>query len=358
MIDATTFAQRREQLRKALFAEQLDAMLVSLDANRYYLSGFELHDPQINESAGHLLVQANGEDWLYTDARYLDAARRLWDAGRVFIYGGKAPEEMGAHLGGLGCRKVGFEARVLTLDAYERLGTQVEWVRADGLVENLRQFKEPYEIECLRRACAVNHALMAEVPAWFSPGLSEAALAWNIERFFREHGASELAFPSIVGYGPNAALPHCIPAADALLAPESCVLVDVGCRLDGYCSDQTRTFWAGDEPTDSFRRTLDAVRAAQDKALAHIRPGVTASEVYRVAWSHFESLGVAGAFTHSLGHGIGLQTHEGLSLNSRNDTILAPGMVVTVEPGLYYPDWGGVRWEYMVLVTEDGSEIL
>lgn len=361
MIDATTCAARRERLRQALHTLKLDAMLVSLDANRYYLSGFEAHDPQINESAGHLLVLANGEDWLYTDARYLDAARRLWNADHVFIYRGTAFAEMGAHLAGLGCGRVGFEAGILTLDAFERLrdaASGVDWVRADGQTEALRRVKDADEIARLRQACELNHVLMEALPDWLEPGVTEADLAWQIERFFRENGASGLAFPSIVGYGPNAALPHYTPSETVRLTEETCVLVDVGCRLDDYCSDQTRTFWVGERPTDAFRRTMDAVRGAQQTALEAMRPGMPVCEAYRLAHAHFEALGVDAFFTHSLGHGIGLQTHEAPSLNSRNETPLVPGMVVTVEPGLYYPAWGGVRWEYMALVTEDGVDIL
>ena len=176
--------------------------------------------------------------------------------------------------------------------------------------------------------------------------------------FFRHHGATELAFTSIVGHGPNAALPHYLPSKDALLEAENLVLVDVGCRLEDYCSDQTRTFWVGEKPTERFKKTLEAVQEAQHRAIRAIHPGVLACDVYKAARGHFESLGVAEAFTHGLGHGVGLETHEGPSLNGRNKTPLEPGMIVTVEPGLYFPEWGGIRWEHMVLVTEDGCRVL
>ena len=135
---------------------------------------------------------------------------------------------------------------------------------------------------------------------------------------------------------------------------ENLVLVDVGCRLEDYCSDQTRTFWVGEKPTERFKKTLEAVQEAQHKAIRAIHPGVLACDVYKAARGHFESLGVAEAFTH----GVGLETHEGPSLNGRNKTPLEPGMIVTVEPGLYFPEWGGIRWEHMVLVTEDGCRVL
>ncbi len=358
MTSMPIFAQRRENVRKALVNRKLDAFLVSLDANRYYLSGFELHDPQINESAGRLLICANGDDWLYTDARYLDAAKRLWPHDRIIIYTRKAPEEISAHAAGLHCQTIGFEANSTSVNFFERLERSVEWVQADGLIEDFRKLKDADEIMHLRRACSLNHTLMHALPTWLEQGVSEADLAWRIERFFRERGATELAFSSIVAYGANAALPHYIPSTTTTLAPEQGVLVDVGCRLDMYCSDQTRSFWAGEYPSAEFNRTLDAVRKAQESALACIRPGVIASDVYLSAWKYFDKLGLAQAFTHSLGHGIGLQTHEAPSLSAHNNTPLEAGMVVTVEPGLYYPQWGGIRWEYMVLVTEDGYEVL
>ena len=238
------YAARRERLRRAMRARGLDALLVSQAANRFYLSGFELHDPQCNESAGRL-----------------------------------------------------------------------------------------------------------------EPGRTEKELSWAIERFFRENGAEELAFANIVAGGRNAALPHAIPGEDAVT--ENClVLIDVGCRVDAYCSDQTRTFWAGDAPAPEFRRTLALVREAQEAALKKMRPGLSLREVYALARAVFEKAGVAEAFTHGLGHGVGLETHEAPSLSPRAEGVLEPGMVVTVEPGLYYSAWGGVRWEYTVLVEEGGVRIL
>lgn len=358
------YEQRRERLRALMRERGIDALLVSHAANRYYLSGFELHDPQLNESSGRLVVMADGKDWIATDSRYLDAARRLWDRERICIYGADAPEDIARLLLGLVPGKtVGFEARSVTLEFYERFsetlaGSGCRFARADGLVERLRVIKDEDEIRRMVVSCRLNQQLMEWLPGVLVPGRSEAAVAWDIEMFFRHNGATELAFSSIVGHGRNAALPHYMPSKDVLLEQENLVLVDVGCRLDEYCSDQTRTFWVGEKPTDSFKRTLDAVRTAQDKAIRAIHPGVLACDVYKVARAHFESLGVAEAFTHGLGHGVGLETHEGPSLNGRNTTTLEPGMIVTVEPGLYFPEWGGIRWEHMVLVTEDGCRVL
>ena len=361
---SSPYELRRERLRALMHEQGLDALLISHAANRYYLSGFELHDPQLNESAGRLVIMADGKDWLCTDSRYLDAARRLWASDRVFIYASDAPGDIARMLARqIPGKGVGFEAGAVTLDFYEHLaegfaGSGCRLMRADGLVERLRIIKDADEILRMERSCQLNQQLMEWLPGVLVPGRSEADVAWDIEMFFRHHGASELAFTSIVGCGVNAALPHYIPSPTVQLQANELVLIDVGCRLDDYCSDQTRTFWVGDSPSEQFRQTLEAVQEAQHQAIAAIQPGIMARDLYRIARESFEKRGVAHLFTHGLGHGVGLETHEGPSLNNRNETILEPGMIVTVEPGLYRPEWGGIRWEHMVLVTEDGCRTL
>ncbi len=177
------------------------------------------------------------------------------------------------------------------------------------------------------------------------------------ERFFREHGASELAFPSIVAFGPSGALPHAVPG-ETKLAPEMPVLFDVGCRVDGYCSDQTRSFWFGEKPSPEFLRAKELVAEAQAKAIEILAPGLPMAEAYQAANAVFQREGCAEHFTHSLGHGVGLDTHEQPSLSPRSKGYLEAGMTVTVEPGLYYPGQFGVRLEYTTLVGERGAEVL
>lgn len=356
-MDTTRYAKRREKLRVLMRAKGLDALLLTLDANRFYVSGFELQDHQINESAGCVLVMADGNDWLCTDPRYDAAAKRLWDPTRIFIYSGDAAKAINTLVRDKVSGVVGFEESAMTVQFYKSFSEGLALQPAGGLVEQLRMIKEPEEITRMQAAAALNHKLMEWLPGALSVGRTEEEIAWSVEQYFRQNGAESLAFPCITAVGPNAALPHAVPGKTAV-TENTCVLVDVGCRLNDYCSDQTRTFWVGDKPTGIFMETITLVRTAQEKAIEAIRPGVAASAVYGVARAVLEASGVARYFTHGLGHGVGLQTHEGPSLNPRNETVLQPGMVVTVEPGLYYPEWGGVRWEYMVLVTEEGRKIL
>lgn len=357
------YARRRDRLRRLMAARGLDALLVSRAANRFYLSGFELHDPQCNESAGRLVITADGGDWLATDARYTDAAARLWDRERVFLYGGDAAGDLARLLRRCGAR-AGFEAQGVSCafarELAARAGRFPSLEAADGLVERLRRIKEPEEIAAMERSFALNHRLLRHVEEGLARGdwlgREERELAWEIERFFRENGAEGLAFASIVAAGPNGALPHAIPGATRIPA-EGPVLVDVGCRVDGYCSDQTRTFWAGDAPDEEFSRTLALVRAAQAEALGVMKPGLALADAYAAARAVFARAGVEKHFTHGLGHGVGLETHEAPSLSPRASGVLEPGMTVTVEPGLYYPGRGGVRWEHTALVTEDGVRV-
>lgn len=356
-MNRTIFASRRERLRPLLRKAGLDALLVTLDANRYYLSGFELHDAQIDESSGCLIIDRNGNDWLCTDPRYLDAARQLWDEERIFIYRGNRMTEINTLLRERESGPIGFEARNLSVAAFRVVSADLAMEPADGMVESLRIYKDAEEIAAMERSCALNHRLMAWLPGVLVPGRTEAHVAWDIEQFFRNNGAEEMAFSSIVAVDGNAAQPHAEPG-DATITDNCGVLVDTGCRLDRYCSDQTRSFWIGGTPNPIFASDLAYIQEAQARAIAAIRPGIKAADVARVARSYLDDKGVGELFTHGLGHGVGLQTHEAPRLNVTSETILQPGMVITVEPGLYRPGRCGVRWEHMVLVTEDGRRTL
>ncbi|MDR3358637.1 MAG: aminopeptidase P family protein [Desulfovibrio sp.] len=359
------YAGRREALRRDMRRRRLDALLVSRDVNRFYLSGFELHDAQYNESSGRLVITGDGKDWLATDSRYAEAAARLWDPDRVFVYKNDV-RDIALLLRRCGCR-IGIEARGVSLAFARALGGEggLFLEAADGLAERLRHIKGPEEIAALSASFALNHKMLGWLEdsiseGRLSPGRHETDLAWTIECFFRENGATELAFPVIAATGKNAALPHATPGDDRLEA-EAPLLIDAGCRLKNYCSDQTRTFWLGEKSGPAhfrFDRVYGLVREAQRAALAVMRPGVTGREAYLAARGVLEKAGEAQAFTHGLGHGVGLETHEAPSLNVHNEHPLEAGMVVTVEPGLYYPDWGGVRLEYTVLVEEGGVRIL
>lgn len=352
-----TYRARQERLCASLQKNNLPALLITHAANRFYLSGFELHDPQCNESAGYLLLTSEGDAWLMTDSRYLDAAKQLWPEDRIVIYSGPKDEQIAAFIRDQHIRTLGIESVSMPVIQYKELGKTLDLVLTKNLVEDLRVLKDEAEIAALRSSCALNHRVFEQLQELLRPGLTEALLSWKIEQLFREQGASELSFETIAAVGPNAAQPHAL-AGQAQITDNCPVLIDMGCRLNGYCSDQTRTFWVGDTPTPVFTDTLHRVQEAQQEGIRHYLPGMPIKEADAAVRTYFAKYGVEKYFTHSLGHGVGLETHEPPSVGPRSQAVFQPGMVVTAEPGLYYPRWGGVRWEHMVVITEDGHDVL
>jgi Xaa-Pro aminopeptidase len=330
--------------------------------NRRYLSGYTAADTQFDETAGALLITAD-RLLLATDSRYELEAEREAPAFERFIYKKGLDREMAEILSELGTRRLGFESvrlSVLQLEniraALEKSGLAVETEATEGIVEQLRLQKSAAEVEAVRRALVLAETAFQNVVEALSPGCSEAELAWALERSLREAGADALSFDTIVAAGENAALPHAVPGSRKI-APGEPVLFDWGVRLNGYCSDISRTVIVGGAD-ETFTRVFSAVREAQEKAIEAIRPGVSGKEVDRAARDHIDRCGFGGRFGHGLGHGVGLAIHEAPRLSPVRDDILEPGMVFTVEPGIYLPDWGGVRLENMVVLTEDGPEVL
>ncbi len=339
-----------------MHSQGIDYYLVQSPANRYYLSGFELFDPQCNESSGYLVISRD-KAMLMTDPRYLEAGKEHFPEEDILIYTQNKYQKINELLKKLGVRSLGFEPQWMNCEFMESLKKEFDLVPARGLVEELRLIKDSYEIELIRDSCRLNHEVFHSVEAMLEPGLKETDIAWSAEKMFREKGASGLSFATIVAGGPRSALPHAIPR-DMPIKNEEPLLLDMGCRLGDYCSDQTRTFWVGNNPSSEFKSAKKMVIDAQKLAIEKIEPGMPIKDAYDLVRTFFEKYRVFEYFTHALGHGIGLETHEHPSLGPMSKGLFMPGMVVSIEPGLYYPQWGGVRWEYMVLITEEGAEVL
>jgi Xaa-Pro aminopeptidase len=339
---------RRERLREVLLGEELDALLVTTLVNVRYLTGF-------TGSAAQVLVTADGaNDILVTDGRYTDqAAEETPDLPVVLV-----PSD-GWLRDALGSRPtLGLEAHTVPWAAATTIARSVDsrMVASQGLVEQLRQVKEPSEIALLRRACAIADDAFAELLGWLAPGMVERDVAVRLERAMVDRGAAERAFATIVASGPNSAIPH-HRAADRVLEAGDLVKLDFGALLDGYHSDMTRTVSIG-EPTETQRRMDDVVRAAQAAGVAAVRPGVTGADVDRVCRDVITGAGWGDAFLHGTGHGVGLDIHEDPRVSTTATATLEPGHVVTVEPGVYLPEHGGVRIEDTVVVTTDGCRPL
>ncbi|MGE4556268.1 MAG: M24 family metallopeptidase [Desulfovibrionaceae bacterium] len=353
------YARRRRDLAEWLCANGLPALLVSHPANRFYLSGFELHDPQCNESSGYLVVTPEAEAYLFTDPRYQEAAFEAMGEDNVCIYRADRYRAIAAFLESKGVASAAFEARSIPYFTWKQLSAYLRLEPSSGAVERLRVVKDDQELFRMRASCRINHEVFAELERRLPEmvGLTERRAAWEIEKMFRNRGASELAFTPIVGVGVNGAKPHA-ELSDEKIREGDTLLVDIGGRYQDYCSDQTRTFWVGGAPSARFTETLELVQEAQRRGVEKVGPGVPVREVHRAAHDVFAKRGAAEMFTHGLGHGVGLETHEAPSVNFSSADVLQPGMILTVEPGLYDPQWSGVRWEHMVCVTEDGAEVL
>lgn len=350
-----------EHIKTAIKRKGADAFLVTQPENRRYLSGYKATDLAITESSGVLLIPGQGDPYLLTDSRYqLQAAREASGFGVVLVRGGmlRALEKL---LKRLGTRKLIFESHYLlhaTASKLAEIGQKhaIELIPAEGMVEKLRIIKSPEEIEKIRQAVRLNEAVFQEVFVNLIPGKTEREIAVAIETAMMLKGAEEPAFPTIVAAGPNGALPHAVPSGRAIKKGET-VIIDMGLKLDGYCADMTRTVVLG-SPDRQTLEIIRLVRRAQQEAFKTIRTGILARDADRAARKEIVAAGYGKYFGHGLGHGVGLAVHEAPSLNRMRKNKLKPGMVVTVEPGIYLPGWGGVRLENMVVVEEKGCSIL
>ena len=346
-----TIAARVQALRQHLQQRHLTGMVVVNEANRRYLSGF-------TGSTGWLVITADAAR-LITDGRYWERVAEeapYYELVRVRQRYDETLKETFGLLSG----SVGFEAQTVTVDQFERLFApveQVEWTRADDLVATLRQVKGDEELEIIRRAAAITDAAMARVPELLHPGMTEADLAWELEKAMREGGAQGLAFPSIVAFGENSALPHAEPG-DRPLRTEMAITIDMGARVDGYCADLTRSFWYGTRPDAAYLRAWKAVREALIAGIIGLRPGVSGRMVDALARDTLGRYGYKEAFLHSLGHGVGLVVHEGPRLSRLSDDVLAARNVVTVEPGVYFAKRWGIRLEELVIVWDNGAQVV
>ncbi|MGW8186911.1 MAG: M24 family metallopeptidase, partial [Desulfobacterales bacterium] len=312
--------------------------------------------------AGALLITEN-DLMLATDTRYELQARSEARLYEIVCYKKGLAEELPGLLSTLGTKNLGFESVRLSFHQYRKIsdaiakdGLEVVLKPVEDLVEQLRITKAETEIATLRNALSLAETAFSQCVEKIKPGMMEKQLAWIMEKAMRETGAEGLSFPTIVASGPNSALPHAIPGDRRIKTGEP-ILFDWGARLDGYCSDISRTVVIG-QPDETFKKVFRTVLDAQRLAIDAIKSGVSSRTVDRIARDYIAKKGFGGNFGHGLGHGTGLAIHEAPRLSPLKDTVLESGMVTTVEPGIYLGDWGGVRLENMVVVRPDGAEVL
>ncbi|MBI2678537.1 MAG: aminopeptidase P family protein [Candidatus Koribacter versatilis] len=337
----------------------VDALLVTHLPNVRYLCGF-------TGSAGVLaLADGGGHSFatqaaLFTDGRYTTQAREEVSGARVVVGKRNPLLEASAWLKQQRARRVGFEAEHMSFATQRHIAAALakpaKLVPTSGLVERLRMIKEREEIEQIRAAVLLASGLFDRVLRTIRPGVREADVAAELEHAARRDGAEGMSFETIVASGSRSALPHGKASAQPIQA-NGFVILDFGVILAGYCSDMTRTVCMG-SPSKRQAELYAAVLGAQEAAIARVSPGRTVAEVDQAARSRLQKAGLGRYFTHSTGHGVGLEIHEPPRIAKGQAEKLVPGMVITIEPGVYLPGEGGVRIEDMVVVTQSGCEVL
>jgi len=354
---------RRDRLRAKLAQDGVDAYLISGVANVTYLTGFK-------GEASHLVVSKN-KDILVSDARFTEQIKNECPGLEALIRPPtkKTLDMVAEAIRSIKALSIGFECQVLTVSDFESLKEllpECSWMATRERVETQRMVKEPIEIEALCEAIKMAQDAFTSLSKSLSPSQTEKNVADELERLMRSMGAQCAAFPIIVAAGSNAALPHAIPSQHCI-GNENLLLIDWGASSpSGYKSDLTRVLDTHSfsktkgqtETKDKLRKIYSIVLGAQKAAFNTIKPGVKALEVDHAARQFIADAGFGDYFGHGLGHGIGLQIHEAPWFRPGSETILEPGMVFTLEPGIYLPGWGGVRIEDNILVTSSGAQYL
>ncbi|MGG1515272.1 Xaa-Pro peptidase family protein [Paenibacillus oryzisoli] len=343
--------KRIERLRQVMQQQELPALLITNAYNRTYVTGF-------TGSSGYVLITGE-RAILLTDFRYMTQAPQQAKLFEVVEHKPKVIESVLELLQKQGITKLGFEQADVTYGDF--LGYQqglpgVEFVPTSRLVEQIRMVKDDAELQVMQEAADLADQTFSHILNFIKPGVKELDIALEIEMFIRKNGGTSTSFETIVASGERSALPHG-KASDRVLQGNEFVKLDFGAYYKGYCSDITRTVMLG-KPTDKHKEIYDIVLEAQLNCLANLKPGIPGREGDAYARDVIVKHGYGDYFGHGTGHGLGMEIHESPRLSKTEDTILTPGMVVTVEPGIYLPGFGGVRIEDDVVITDTGIKIL
>lgn len=343
--------KRVHKLREAMAGRELKAMLITNPINRRYMTGF-------TGSAGYVLITEQ-EAYLLTDFRYMAQASSQAQGFNVVEHGVKPMDSVRDLLVAANINEVGFEQDSVTFGTHASYAETLQSVKlkaVSGIVEQLRMFKDADEIAVMQRAADLADATFSHVLQFVKPGMTEREVDLEMEFFMRKHGATSSSFDTIVASGERSAMPHGV-ASSKVIGQDELITFDFGALLDGYCSDLTRTIATGN-PVPELRKIYDIVLEAQLHTLENLKPGMTGREADALARDIITGYGYGEQFGHSTGHGLGMEVHEAPRLSKLSDDVLKPGMVVTVEPGIYIDGLGGVRIEDDVVITETGIHIL
>lgn len=339
-----------EKLRSEFSKLGIDGLLITSGYNRRYMTGF-------TGSSGVVLISGENAQFI-TDFRYVEQAAKQCQGFEIVKHTGTIPEEVAAQAKKLGITKLGFEQEHLSYSSFKSYekAVEAELVPVSGAIEKLRLIKTEGEIKILKEAADIADAAFKHILDFIRPGKTELEVSNELEFFMRKAGAASSSFDIIVASGYRSALPHGV-ASEKIIEKGDFVTLDFGAYYKGFVSDITRTVAVG-EPEAKLKEIYDIVLEAQLRGMAGIKPGMTGKEADALTRNFITEKGYGEYFGHSTGHGIGLEVHEGPALSVKSDIILEPGMVVTVEPGIYIPGLGGVRIEDDTLITLDHNETL
>lgn len=342
--------EKLQRLRSSFEKLGIDALLITSEFNRRYMTGF-------TGSAGVTLISKDKALFI-TDFRYVEQASKQCEGFEIVKHTGTIPEEVSEQAKKMGIQKLGFEQDHLTYSAFKSYekAVKAELVPISGVIEKLRLIKGESEIKILKVAADIADAAFKHILDFIRPGVTELAVSNELEFFMRKAGAASSSFDIIVASGYRSALPHGV-ASDKVIEKGDLVTLDFGAYYNGYVSDITRTVAVG-EPDEKLKEVYNIVLEAQLKGMEGIKPGMSGKEADALTRDYITEKGYGEYFGHSTGHGIGLEVHEGPALSTKSDIILEPGMLVTVEPGIYIPGLGGVRIEDDTLITKDHNEKL
>jgi Xaa-Pro aminopeptidase len=342
--------EKLNKIRLALQALQLDAIMINSPINRRYVTGF-------TGSAGTVIVSQE-EAIFITDFRYTEQAGEQAKGFTIVEHKKLMEEEVKSQLTRLQVKRLGFEKNHVTYAEFDRYNKllDAELVPTSEIVEKIRLIKTPDELRILKKAAEIADAAFEHIQKYIKPGVKEIEVSNELEFFMRKLGATQSSFDTIVASGFRSAMPHGVASTKEIQAGEL-VTLDYGALYQGYVSDITRTVAVG-EISDELRKIYDTVLQAQLRGVNGIKPGMTGIEADALTRDYITDQGYGDYFGHSTGHGIGLEVHEGPGLSFRSEQKLEPGMVVTVEPGIYIPNVGGCRIEDDIIITETGNERL
>ncbi|MFZ7933234.1 M24 family metallopeptidase [Bacillus thuringiensis] len=341
---------RITNIQKQLHNYGIDGLLITKKENRQYATNF-------TGSAGVVLIAAHKAIFI-TDFRYVDQAKTEIKAAEIIMHKGNLEEEVANQVSKLNIQKLGIEDNNMTLQQFKKLQKYIhtEMVPVCEIIEDIRLIKDTSEIETMKIAATIADEAFHHIVTFLKPGISETDVRDELEFFMRKKGATSSSFQIIVASGVRSSLPHGV-ASNKIIERGDIVTLDFGALYDGYCSDITRTVAIG-EPSEEFQKIYNVIREALKRGTEAIKPGETAKSIDDITRNYITEHGYGQYFGHSTGHGLGLEIHEPLRLSQESKATLQEGMVVTVEPGIYIPNWGGCRIEDDIVITKDGYDVI